>query len=255
MNFVITGVEDVVESTRLNGTDQSMLRPNVTDRNISDIPRTSSIEATGNTSTSESAAATEEAQTPEEINAELSAAISDLDISDHEQANDLEVKSNATEQPLVSKENHPDNDDVFNPAPQTPQQIAEALSAAVGEETLDHDRSNLEANFLLGGSAMMSAKVDLLESSDSLSSRSASSQQGGRKSTRSSARSSKDEANVTGSHRSSTTDGRGSNTSRSSQSSARSLTKSETGELTCDQCNKKCKNKSGFKSHMKTHKS
>ena len=242
MNFETLGVEDVVESTRLNGTEQSMLRPNVTDRNISDIPRSSLLDREGNPDTS--GAATEEAQNPEDINAELSMAISDLDISDHE--DEMEVPPRAAEQPPVTKENRHDNDEVFDPEPQTPIQIAAALSAAVGEETLDHDRSNLEANLALAGSAMKSPTVTPLE--DHSTSRSAHSQQIGR-STRSSR---------SGSQRSTTTDGRGSSTSVSSHSSARSQTDtahSSQGELTCDKCHKKCKNKTGYKSHMKTHKS
>ena len=235
MNFETLGVEDVVESTRLNGTEQSMLRPNVTDRNISDIPRSSLLDREGNPDTS--GAATEEAQNPEDINAELSMAISDLDISDHE--DEMEVPPRAAEQPPVTKENR-ENDEVFDPVPQTPNQIAAALSEAVGEETLDHDRSNLEANLALGGSAMMLPTVTPVV--DHSTSRSV------RKSTRSSVRSSQ----------STTTDGRGSHTSVSSHSSARSQTDtahSSQGELTCDKCNRKCKNKSGYKSHMKTRKS
>ena len=237
MNFETLGVEDVVESTRLNGTEQSMLRPNVTDRNISDIPRSSLLDREGNPDTS--GAATEEAQNPEDINAELSMAISDLDISDHDQALRWSQNGRAAEQPPVTKENR-ENDEVFDPVPQTPNQIAAALSEAVGEETLDHDRSNLEANLALGGSAMMLPTVTPVV--DHSTSRSV------RKSTRSSVRSSQ----------STTTDGRGSHTSVSSHSSARSQTDtahSSQGELTCDKCHKKCKNKTGYKSHMKTHKS
>ena len=233
-----------MESTRLNATDQPLLRPNITDENLSHIPRSSLPNDGGNSSTSSNAAATAEAPSTEEINSQLHG----LDISNHDQVNNLEVKSQAAEEPPAQNE-----DDVFNPVPQTPQEIADALAAAVGEETLDHDRSNLEANIMLGASAMTSVNVTRAEIRDHSST--AYSQQSGGRSTRSSVRSSQSEVNTTASQQSSTTTERGSrtNSSVSSQSSARSNTQTDAGDLTCDICNKKCKSKSGYKRHMKTH--
>ena len=225
-----------MESTRLNATDQPLLRPNITDENLSHIPRSSLPNDGGNSSTSSNAAATAEAPSTEEINSQLHG----LDISNHDQVNNLEVKSQAAEKPPAQNE-----DDVFNPVPQTPQEIADALAAAVGEETLDHDRSNLEANIMLGASTTSDPNVTPAETRDQSSS--VQSQQSGRNSTRSVTSS----LNATGSQRSSATNGRGSNSSVSSQSSARSM--QDAGELTCEECNKKCKSKSGYKSHMRKH--
>ena len=126
-----SGLDDVIESTRLNASQGSMIRPNVTS-NISNIPRSSHLEQRSSDVTDASdydpsdTRSTEEAQTPEEINAALSMAVEDLDITKDETDAGKQLG-----QPLEEA-------DVEMPPKEQPQQTTEeihdALAAAVDSQ-------------------------------------------------------------------------------------------------------------------------
>ena len=237
-----SGVEDIVESTRLNTSSQSALRPNVT-AELSDIPHTSTTHDERGASTLNQTTVDGEEQTPLNINVALSSAIGDLDIED----------------PTKNGE-----DDVFEPPAQTPQQIAQALSLAVGDDDTFNDRSRLEANIMVSsqlGDDSASFQIESNIGSTSHAQRTPKSTSG--------AENSAQRSYVTRSSQSmsKTPKSAGDDENRSSRSSQRSSTEEKTqsqsgsqssrvsqGELVCATCSKKCKNKGGLKSHMKTHK-
>ena len=239
-----SGVEEVVESTRMTS-QHAGHRPNVT-ADISDIPHTPSHDARGASALNQTTLSKAE-QTPNKINA----ALSNLDLGDESFAEENsqlgEVGAPKHTAPQYGR------DDVFTQPEETPEQIAAALSAAIGDEDTCHDRSNLEANLILasnfaGGTDKVSENTSVTRGERS------------KRSSRSSARESS--SSTTGISRSIAIEGRSTRSSQCSSaeektknSSSQSSTVSSQTSLVCAHCGKKCKSRSGLKSHMKTHKS
>ena len=222
-----SGIDDVVESTRLNVSQLSTLRPNITS-NISNIPRSSLLNGGASNMTNGASEVV-----PSEL--ELSRAVHSLDISDEEIA--------AADKTLSHVEEQGQLDDVFPPPKQTAEEMANALEAAIGEESLDHDRSNLEANIMLKSHIDNSNAALTLKSNLSNSEKSTSSSKTERSQRSHATRSisiTSDISKERPSQCSSTTG------SQSSQQSSQE-------EFFCPECGKKCKKKSGLKSHMRTH--